>query len=155
MKLPKLILILVAFIFIGCKHSPNFDKQVWIDNPDVVDTSNPRAWMVEDVMKNHLRPGMSRKAVLDLLGKPYKEGIENRLPKGTKFPDSISFENEENLKPENSDKATDAINKFQKLYAKPVMLVRYPVGWSTIDPNFLIIKLNEKLQVEESWVEQS
>jgi hypothetical protein len=35
------------------------------------------------------------------------------------------------------------------------MIIRYPVGWSTIDPNFLIIKLNGKGQVEEYWVEQS
>ncbi|MEJ7558578.1 MAG: hypothetical protein WKF66_09745 [Pedobacter sp.] len=119
------------------------------------DTSNPRAWMVQDVMKNHLKSGMSRKAVLDLLGKPYQEGIERRLPKNTALPDSISFENDENLKPENSKKAMDAINNFYRLYAEPVMIIRYPVGWSTIDPNFLIIKLNGKRQVEEYWVEQS
>ena len=74
--------------------------------------------------------------------------------KNTALPDSISFENDENLKPENSDKAIDAINNFYRLYAKPVMIIRYPVGWSTIDPNFLLIKLNGERQVEEYWVEQ-
>lgn len=77
------------------------------------------------------------------------------LPRDTVLPDSISFENDENLKPENSKKTIDAINNFYRLFAKPVMIIRYPVGWSTIDPNFLIIKLNSNRQVEEYWVEQS
>lgn len=155
MNFPKLLFIILACFLAACNHSSSFDREVWIDNPDMEDTSNPRAWMVQDVMKNHLKSGMSRKAVLDLLGKPYQEGIERRLSKNTALPGSISFENDENLKPENSDKAMDAINNFYRLYANPVMIIRYPVGWSTIDPNFLIIKLNDKRQVEEYWVEQS
>ena len=47
-----------------------------------------------------------------------------------------------------------AVNKFTQLYAQPVMILRYPVGWSTIDPNFLIIQLNSEGVVEEYWVEQ-
>jgi len=155
MNFKKLLFILLACFLAACNHSSSFDREVWVNNPDMEDTSNPRPWMVQDVMKNHLKSGMSRKAVLDLLGKPYQEGIERRLPKNTVLPDSVSFENAENLKPENSDKATDAINNLYRLYAKPVMIIRYPVGWSTIDPNFLIIKVNGKGQVEEYWVEQS
>lgn len=97
---------------------------------------------------------MSRMTVLDLLGSPYQEGIESRLAKNTVLPDSISYENDKNLKPENSAKAMVAINNFYKMYAKPVMILRYPIGWSTIDPNFLIIKLNGKRQVEAYWIEQ-
>jgi hypothetical protein len=155
MYFSKLLFILFACTLAACNHSSSFDKEVWVDNPDIQDTSNPRAWMVQDVMENHLKSGMSGEAVLDLLGKPYQEGIERRLPKNTVLPDSISFKYDKNLKPEDSEKATDAINNFYKLYAEPVMIIRYPVGWSTIDPNFLIIKLNGKRQVEEYWVEQS
>ena len=154
MYFSKLVFILIASFLAACNHSSSFDREVWIDNPDVNDTSNPRASMVQDVMENHLVPGMSRKAVLDLLGKPYQEGIERRLPKNTILPDTVSFTNDENLKPENSDKTIDAINKFHELHSEPVTIIRYPVGWSTIDPNFLIIKLNDKGQVEEYWVEQ-
>src|SRR5215217_2872569 len=155
MYFSKLLFILLVCFLAACTHSSSFDKEVWVDNPDMEDTSNPRTWMIQDVMKNHLKSGMSRKAVLYLLGKPYQEGIERRLPKNTALPYSISFENDENLKPENSKKAMDAINNFYKLYAEPVIIIRYPVGCSTIDPDFLIIKLNGKRQVEDYWVEQS
>lgn len=71
--------------------------------------------------------------------------------KNTHLPDSISSEN---FKPEDADKAMVTIIKFYKLYGKPVMILRYPVGWSTMDPNFLVIQLNSKQQVEEYWVVQ-
>jgi hypothetical protein len=139
----------------SCNYSTSFDRDVWFKNPGMEDTHNPRARMVQDVIKNQLKPGMSRKAVLDLLGKPYQEGIERRLPKNTILPDSVSSTNPERFKPENQERTVAAINNFYRLYAKPVMLMRYPVGWSTIDPNFLIIMLNSKGLVEEYWVEQS
>ena len=118
MYFPKQLFILLACFLIGCSHSSSFNREVWVDNPDIKNTSNPRARMVQDVMKNHLKTGMSRMTVL------------------------------------NSAKAMVAINNFYKMYAKPVMILRYPIGWSTIDPNFLIIKLNGKRQVEEYWIEQ-
>ena len=155
MYFSKLIFIILACFFAGCTHSSTFDRKIWVDNRDMNNTSNPRAWMVQDVIKNHLKSGMSRKAVLGLLGEPYREGIERRLPKNTILPDSISFINDKNLNSENSDKTINAFNNFYKLYAEPVMIIRYPVGWSTIDPNFLIIRLNSKGQVEDYWVEQS
>jgi hypothetical protein len=111
--------------------------------------------MVQDVIKNQLKLGMSRKEVLALLGEPYREGVERRLPKNTILPDSVSSTNPERFKPENQKRAIAAINSFYRLYAKPFMIIRYPVGWSTMDPNFLIIMLNSKGLVEEYWVEQS
>jgi hypothetical protein len=155
MQLSKFVAFLLLCLLAGCNYSSSFNQDVWLENPDVGDTSNPRARMVQDVMKNHLKPGMSRKSVLDLLGKPYQEGIERRLPKSTIIPDSISSTDPEKYKPENSDRTIAAINNFYRLYAQPVMIMRYPVGWSTIDPNFLIIKLNSEGLVEEYWVEQS
>ena len=154
MHLSKLVIILLFCLLTGCIYSSLFNRQVWIGNSDVRDTSNPRARMVDDVIKNHLKPGLPRKAVLNLLGKPSHEAIERRLPKTTILPDSISYTNDQNLKPENSEKTMNAINEFYKLYAEPVLILRYPVGWSTIDPNFLIIKLTSKGLVEDYWVEQ-
>jgi hypothetical protein len=156
MDLAKFTVTLLIVVLCGCNNtSSKFEKAVWIKHMQVDDRYNPRAGMVQDLIKNHLKPGMSRKAVLDLLGKPYKEGIEQRLPENIVMPDSISFSNPENLKPENADKATAAINDFHKLHARPVYLVKYPVGWSTIDPNFLVLTLNDKGMVEKFRVEQS
>jgi hypothetical protein len=149
----KFIAFLLLFFFAGCSTSTSFDREVWIDNPDVGNKYNPRAKMVQDVIKNHLKPGMSKKSLLNLLGRPYREGIERRLLTNTILPDSISYANDKNFKPEDADKAMVTINKFYKLYGKPVMILRYPVGWSTM-PNFLVIQLNSKQQVEEYWVVQ-
>ncbi len=141
-------------LFASCSTSPKFDREVWIENPDVNDQYNPRAKMVQDVIDNHLKIGMSRRSVLVLLGKPLQEGIEQRLPDSTIVPDSVSFDNPENLKPENKDRVLLEINKFYKSHSKPVMLIRYAVGWSLIDPNYLVIRLNNKGMVEAFWKEQ-
>ena len=156
MDLVKFTVTLLIVVLCGCNYtSSKFEKAVWIKHMQVDDRYNPRTGMVQDLMKNYLKPGMSRKAVLDLLGKPYKEGIEQRLPEDIVIPSSISFSNPENLKLENADKATAAINDFHKLHAKSVYLLKYPVVWSTIDPNFLVFTLNDKGMVEKFRVEQS
>jgi hypothetical protein len=151
----KLAVFFLLYTLTGCSHSNKFDRDIWIKNSDINDYHNPRARMVQDVMKNQLKSGMSRKSVLDLLGQPYKEGIERRLPKNTILPDSISATNPENLRPENEKRSVAGFNKFIQLYAKPIMLMRYPVGWSIIDAKFLIIRLDNKGLVEEYWVEET
>ena len=155
MNLTKFTITLLIVVLCGCNNtSSKFEREVWIRHTQADDRYNPRAEMVQHLMKNYLKPGMSRKAVLDLLGNPYKESIEQRLPENIVIPNSISFSNPENLKPEKADKATAAINDFYKLHAKPVFVIEYPVGWSTIDPNFLAIIMDEKGLVERFRVEQ-
>lgn len=156
-KITNLNYILIFFLFgiVSCNNGDRkFNKERWINNSDVNDTNNPRAYMTEDLLKNHLKIGITKDSVLALLGKPYKDGIENRLTKEFKVPDSLSFSNEENLKPENSDRATDRINKFMRLNSQSDTLMLYPVGWSTIDPNFLVIKFNHKGLTSDFWVGQ-
>ncbi|HQT22509.1 MAG: hypothetical protein B7X86_16220 [Sphingobacteriales bacterium 17-39-43] len=152
----KLNYILIFFLFVmaSCKVDKKFNKERWLANNHVNDTHNPRAYMTEDLLENHLKIGITRDSVFALLGKPYKDGIENRLPKGLKMPDSLSFSNKENLKPENSDRATYKINEFMRLNSQPDTLVLYPVGWSTIDPNFLVIKFDNKGVSSDFWIEQ-
>lgn len=134
-------LCLLLSLTTACNPSSSFDKEVWVDNPEMDDTSNPRARMVQDLMQNHLKHGMSREAVLNLLGKPYKDGIEQRLPKGVVIPDSLSFTNSNHFKRENQQKAVDGINTFYRSHSQPDTLMLYPVGWSIIDPNFLVSTL--------------
>lgn len=139
---------------LSCKADNKFNQQKWLANSDVSDTHNPRAYMIDDLMKNHLKVGITKNAVLTLLGKPEKDRIENRLPKGINIPDSFSFTNKENLKLERSDKVIAGINDFVRLNAKPHTLMLYSIGWSTIDPNYLIIQLDEKGMVLDFWTEQ-
>jgi hypothetical protein len=154
MSLSKPLVLLTLSALVSCNHSTSFDREAWMDNPEMTNTHNPRARMVQDVIDNRLKAGMTRTSVVALLGQPYKEEVERRLPKNTILPDSISLTNPENLRPENADRAVAEINNFYRLYAKPVRIMRYPVGWSTIDPNFLIVKLNKSGLVEDYWLEQ-
>jgi len=148
------ILILFLFVIVSCNGDRKFNTERWLNNNDINDTKNPRAYMIKDLLKNHLKNGITRDSVLALLGKPYKDGIENRLPKGLEMPDSLSFSNKENLKSENSDRATERVNEFMRLNSQPDTLMLYPIGWSTIDPNFLVIKLDNNGLTSDFWVEQ-
>ena len=153
MSLTRLLAFLLLGMLLSC-HSASFDQTVWLANPNLEDTHNPRARMVQDVLDHHLQSGMSRKSVVALLGVPYKDGIERRLPKTTVLPDSLSPTNPENRKPENQNRLIDQLNNFYRMYTQPVRIMRYPVGWSTIDPNFLLIQLSKEGVVEAYWVEQ-
>jgi len=110
--------------------------------------------MVNDVIQHHLKVGMSRAEVLALLGKPYSDGIQQRLPKATVLPDSVSITSSDNLKPENIDKALARFNAYYRSHARPDTLMLYPVGWSIIDPNFLAVEFNGKGTVQAYWVEE-
>jgi hypothetical protein len=110
--------------------------------------------MTNDLIENYLKPGMHRDSIILLLGRPYLETIENRLSKGVEVPDSISFTDSENLKKENRDRTVKNFNDWYKTHSQPDTLMFYPVGWSTIDPNFLVIKLRPDSIAYEFWVEQ-
>jgi hypothetical protein len=110
--------------------------------------------MTRDLLDNYLKPGIHRDSILTLLGEPYLEQIENRLPKGLDVPDSLSLVDSGNFKKENQEKALDNFNQWYKDNGQPDTLMLYPVGWSTIDPNFLVIKFRPDSIAYEFWIEQ-
>ncbi|QNP54541.1 hypothetical protein [Hymenobacter qilianensis] len=127
----------------------------------MTDHANPRARMVQDLMAHHLRPGLPRAAVLALLGPPYKEGVENRLPKHITMPDTIGAIRPELYQSGNRAhlraatlQASRRINAFYREHGRPDTLMLYPVGWSTIDPNFLVVQYTGHGRVKGYWVEQ-
>ena len=147
MRFSKLTLVLFLLLAVSCSQSSSFDRKIWMQHPDVADTYNPRLRMVQDVIKNRLKPGMSRKAIIDLLGLPYKEGYEVRLPTNIVVPDSLRlFETQER---------EAAYNDFIKRHGKSIMLMKYATGWSSIDPVFLVVQLNRKGMVVRYWEEES
>lgn len=147
-----IILIFVLIITLdSCSsnyNSDKFDKDVWLSNNDISDQYNPRSRMTTDLMENYLRPGMPRDSIIILLGRPYLEKIENRLPKGLEVPDSLSIS--ESLDTIRLEK----FNTWYKTNSQPDTIMRYPIGWSTIDPNFLIIKLGQDSTATDFWIEQ-
>lgn len=63
-----------AFVFIVVTDKPfydsAFDQRTWHKNYDNPAPDNPRAEMVGDLIGNYLKPGMTRREVMQLLGKP-------------------------------------------------------------------------------------
>lgn len=136
------ILIVLLVVMTSCTDDRKFNKGRWLRNSNVNDTWNPRAYMTDDLLKNVLKPGLTKEDILNLLGKPYKDEVDYRLPKGLQIPDSIGHHN------------TLKLNEFYHTYSQPDTLMLYPVGWSTIDPNFLVIKFDSKGIAYDFWVEQ-
>lgn len=150
-------ILLTLTILSNCSRfrtADKFDKDVWQANNNVKNQSNPRADMTDDLLKNYLKVGMQKNLILDLLGEPLEEKIENRLPKGLKVPDSLSLTDSVNFKKENQDKASKNFNDWFKTNSQPNTLLLYPIGWSTIDPKFLVIKLKPDNTASEFWIEQ-
>ena len=48
----------------------DFDRNVWDQFADVYVSDNPRASMLADLRENYLTIGMTKQAVVDLLGEP-------------------------------------------------------------------------------------
>ena len=127
-------------------YSPDtFDKDVWLSNNDIANEYNPRSGMTTDLMENYLRPGMHRDSIVTLLGRPYLEKIEYRPPKGFVVPDSLSSIDSVGI---------EKFNDWHSKFSRPDTIMRYPIGWSTIDPNFLIIELGQDSTVTDFWIEQ-
>ena len=168
----RIRILFIAAIITGCSmfyNSDKFDRDVWLSNNDMTDTWNPRSKMTKDLLENHLKPGMTRDSILAMLGKPYFDGIENRLPKGLKIPDSLSlgidsvglaslFDSVDFQKKHDSkikaDKELKEFNSWYRANSQPDTLMLYPVGWSTIDPKCLVIKFRPDNTAYEFWIEQ-
>ncbi|MEJ6979682.1 hypothetical protein WG906_04425 [Pedobacter sp. P351] len=151
----RYLFVLCSIVLISsCSHPKQFERESWLKNNDVNDTGNPRAYMTEDLLKNYLKTGLSKDSIIALLGKPYSDKIEQRLPKGMSIPDSISYTNSENIRADSNGRIMNQINEFMRLNSQPDTLMLYPVGWSTIDPNFLVVKLDDQGQAIEFWIEQ-
>lgn len=144
--------IILIFVFVitldSCTsnyNSDKFDKDVCLSNNDISDQYNPRSRMTTDLMENYLRPGIQRDSIIILLSRPYWEKIEYRLPKGLVVPDSVSGIDSIGI---------EKFNDWQSKFSQPDTIMRYPIGWSTIDPNFLIIKMGQDSTVTDFWIEQ-
>ena len=60
----------LGITFWRAEKQSRFDRTVWISRPDLEGSDTPRSRMVGDVMRRHLKPGMTCPQVHQLLGKP-------------------------------------------------------------------------------------
>ena len=147
---------IILFALASCtSYKPvDFDRKVWLANNDVDDARNPRARMIKYLQANYLKPGMSKTAVLKLLGPPYEDKIVGRLADGVEVPDSIHiWKYVEEPKAVQTRKLKE-FNEWMREHEQPDTLLLYPVGWSTMDPNFLVVKFNDRGVASRFWVEQ-
>ena len=64
-------LVIILFpIFENPFDNRTFDKEIWHTYHNSTDQDNPRGNMADDLRKNHLYSGMTKKQVLELLGEP-------------------------------------------------------------------------------------
>lgn len=138
----------------GCQPSTAFDQQVWLRNADMTDRYNPRRHMVEEVIHQQLHVGMSRQQVVQLLGPPYQEQNTYLLLTPISLPDSLNSPNLGKLTKSQLLQYSAGIHRFYRINGRPVRLLNYPVGWSTIDPNFLTVALTPDGRLLRSWVAQ-
>jgi len=129
-----------------------FDREIWIKNNSLYKKKNPRFYMIDDLLENHLKVGMSKNSIIHLLGEPNKDTIELYIPKGIKLPDSLKFKNKQLLIVK--DDRINYINEWYHKNYKSARFLSYPVGWSLIDPLTLKIMLDEKYKIVDFWIKE-
>ena len=160
-KLIKYIFLLILINLISCvtksKDNSIFNQKIWLDNTQLGDglNQNPRALMTNDLMNNHLKNGMSRTEIINLLGQPFKDEIQERLPNNIQQPDSINLRSIMGVSDEKRQKILTDYNNWYHQNLRPDTLLIYPVGWTKTDSIFLVVKLNDKNSVNEFWMEQN
>lgn len=128
----------------------NFDQKKWLENNDLSNTKNPRANMTKDLMNNYLKVGMKKEEIIELLGDPSSDTLSVYLPKNLHLPDSLNLLKSK----EDPQKALDLVNIWFKNNSKEAHLMYYPVGWSMIDPRFLVIRLDNDKLIADFWIEE-
>lgn len=152
MKNLMFLLISLSIFLVSCQSK--FNKTLWIDNDNIFNKSNPRISMTDDLMNNYLKKGMHKNDVLELLGLPYKDSLSFILPKNKKIPDSLTINYSKKPSDEFKEKTIEQLNKWLSSNHVLVPLLKYPVGWSMVDPIFLEIQLNNKNEVVDFWVKE-
>jgi hypothetical protein len=71
--------IMFASLFAPPFEERPFSQDIWLANHNNPDPLNPRVEMADDLMKHHLRKGMSRRDVLRLLGRPDRLDEQRRV----------------------------------------------------------------------------
>lgn len=137
-----------------CESKRNFDREVWLRHSDSGNLSNARSFMVDDLMKNYLNPGLDRDSITSLLGKPQIDRVEPRLPEGLVVPDSVSFQSDSSSNPGYSERWTQRVNQYFADHSQPDTLMLYFIGWSTLDHNYLVVKLDSDSTAYDYWIEQ-
>lgn len=155
MRVKLLCFVLIFFSLFSCQKK--FNQKVWLENNnnDFTETKNPRIYMIDDIMDNQLNIGMEKQVVMKILGKPLSDTISAFLPRGVKLPDSLSVIFTRDLPEELQDKYLNLSNEWYKKNYKSAPMLTYYVGWSTIDPVFLEIRLDEENKVVDFWVKQN
>ena len=142
---------------LGGPEQTEFQQEVWLSHDNIDDLENPRGGMVNDLFTNHLKKGLHRDKVIELLGKPYDETVTRRLPTGMSIPDTIALDKYFEQPSELQDSILAAYNAWHQANGKLDTLMFYPIGWHSgfgIDPDFLVVKLNIDSLTIDFWTEQ-
>ena len=148
-----LILILLTSTISSCQTK--FDKKVWIEDSDLTNHQSIRSKMTKDLMLNHLRKGMKKEEIIDLLGKPYSDKIENYIPRELSPPDSLKLTVIFDKPTEQREKYFSLLEKWKKDNYQTDSIITFYAGWSLIDPVFLKIKLDKEGKLIDFWLKEN
>lgn len=149
--------IITALLFLNVfltSCQTNFNKTNWIKQGNELNNKNSRIKMIDDLFENHLKQGIEKKEIIQLLGNPLSDTISVYLPKNISTPDSLSFKTINLLPIEKKKVRLKELSQFyQKKYKKAPVLT-YFIGYSFISPNFLFIKLKDN-KMDSCWIKQN
>tara|TARA_R100000789_G_scaffold22086_1_gene24800 strand:- start:78 stop:467 length:390 start_codon:yes stop_codon:yes gene_type:complete len=125
----KYFLLLLSILFLSSCSNIKYDRDVWLKDSVItkMDFNNPRSQMIDDVLKNHLKVGMSLEEVHYKLG--YIE------------PSKFAYD-----KPSSSYISKDSVS------AKNIIGLTYFIGPTLGDYELLTIELDENNLVKDFWV---
>ena len=151
MRFFKIFFILIFISLSSCNGQNKFDQEIWLKNNDISIRENPRFKMVNDILENHLRKGMSKSSIIELLGKPNTDALDYYLPNNKKLPDSLEIDYDYD---KDVDKKIELISEWYKKNQKSAPMLKYHLGWTLIDTVSLEIILNEGIVIDY-WVKQN
>lgn len=154
---PTLILILwFLSSTISCQSQKIFNKEEWQKDKNSLLTTNDnqRLKMVQDILDNQLIREMTKRDVIDLLGKPNIDTLMVYLPKNLKFPDSLRRDYSKMITDEQENYYRENSNKWYKDNYKEAPFISYVLGWNLVSPVFLEIKLNKNNNVVDFWIKE-
>ena len=125
----KIYSLLLVILFLSSCSNIKYDRDVWLKDNDItkMDFNNPRSQMINDVLKNHLKVGISIEEVHFKLG--YVK------------PSVFAYD-----KPSNSYVSKDTI------LDKNIIGLTYFIGPTLGDYNLLTVELDENNLVKDFWI---